>query len=83
MKLIDILNLIPEDEAISVALYDDNDEMFYGYIVGPKLGDRNELEREHNRQVVRIGAGTVRAVTYENPIPCISIDVRCSLKEES
>lgn len=83
MKLIDILNLIPQYEAISVELYDDNDEMVYGYIVGPKLGNRYELEREHNLQVIQIEAGTVRAVSYEEPIPCVSIAVRCSLKEES
>lgn len=82
MKLIDILGLIPEKTDFCVELYDERDEMFYGYMVGPHLGDRSQLEPEHNYQVIDITSGIVRSVNWPDDIPVISIAVRHSLEEE-
>lgn len=75
MKLIDILDLIPEDAEFCVELYNNNNEMVYAYCIGPKSGNRSELTREHGDEVIGIYAGIVRSVSY-GEFPVLSIVVR-------
>ncbi len=83
MKLIDILDLIPKEDEFAVELYDNNGEMFYGYIIGPKHGDRNDLEKELNCEVIGLRAGTIKSIYYDRPLPSVSIEIQHSLEIES
>lgn len=76
MKLIDVLDLIPKTDTFSVELYDDNGEMIYAYIIGPKDDDRSVLMREHTREVIGLHAGTLSSVHFYKDIPILSIEIR-------